>query len=209
MIVLGSPNYGGFSQWYCASLFRTACAIGSFIEYRSKVTPYIGEARDWLCAQVLAGEATGILMVDADMEWQVDDVRLLLAEVDKRPEAVVGAFYPSRSDPTRCVGAPLEEKGLTEILDRPAVLAHHLGGGFLFIPRVVLERLGGPEFFPVGYAAGAFRGEDCGFAARCHAAGVELWGMSGLEVGHPLQTGPRTMREWLRSYRTGGGSDGK
>lgn len=200
MMVLATPNYGGYRVQYVGSLVDTVAAMGGAVRWMTKVSPYLGEARDWLAAEALKAGAEGVLWVDSDMGWRVADISLLLAEGERRKGDVVGAFYPSRGVENVCVGAPLEEKSLAVIMDRSVVEAHHLGMGFCWTPRGVLERLGGPPWFPTGYAGGRFVGEDAGFAERCHAAGVRLWGCAHLSVGHAYEPGLRTMGDWLKDY---------
>lgn len=201
MIVVATPNYAGFDPWYVASLVDTVAAMGPMVRWMTKVTPYLPEGRDWLAAESLRLEAEGVLWIDSDMKWTVADISLLLAEGEKRKGDVVGSFYPSRGAEHVCVGAPLDEKSLGAIMDRSCVEAHHLGMGFCWTPAGVLQKLGGPPWFPAYYAEGKYVGEDVGFAERCRAAGIRLFGCTHLSVGHAFEPGPRTMSEWMRDYR--------
>lgn len=201
VITICTPNFGGLYPWYVGSLADTIATMGPVVRWVCKTSPYLSEARDWLAAETLKMGAEGALWIDSDMAWRVTDITLLLGEAEKRKGDVVGAFYPSRAAENVCVGSPISEKALDAVMDQPCIEAHHLGMGFCWTPREVLEKLGGPPWFPTYYdEKGKFVGEDVGFAERCHGAGVRLWGCTHLSVGHAFEPGPRTMGEWFRDY---------
>jgi hypothetical protein len=143
-IFLATPCYGGLAHAiYMRSLLalRPACAARR-VELHVELgggEALIGRARAAMMAKFLAGRATHLLFVDADIGFAPEAVlRLLDAGRD-----VVGGLYPRKAQdpsvPLSCEFEPLGDVA-AETADAYVQVAS-VGTGFLLIARAAAQRL--------------------------------------------------------------------
>jgi hypothetical protein len=202
-----------------------ACIVTHTISraYYLQCGPYLDNGRNNLCRVFndpqVRDACTHLLMVDSDIAFHPDDVRLLYAEAEDK--GVVGGVYYSNYGG---VAKPVvydwttNEIGLKtlEVIDRwddgwpfwptrhagrgpdPMVKVPAMGAGFLMIRYEVLDVLealhGEPQpWFEEPVRDGVHFGEDLAFCLRAADAGFSVWAHRGVEVAHikPAQMGPQ------------------
>jgi len=154
-------------------------------------------------------EGDVLLMVDHDMQWQQGDLQYI-ARKALEYKAIVGGLYPMRVF-AKGMSSRLAEKGEFKIGTDALVKAKYLAGGFLAIPKNVLEAISktlplvkgdGEDYFPFfqqmvvtnefnGEEITEFITEDWSF---CHRAGE-----CGQKVLAALK--PRITHEGTYNYR--------
>ena len=138
MIHFCTPCYGGqinevcfqgYMKWTILALKHD---IGFTVDTLSNESN-INRGRNSLAAKFLAGNATHLMFVDADIQWQPEHVIKLI----KANRDVVGGVYPSKSIPVKHVVNTLDNgKQQGDLIEVGTI-----GTGFLLIRRNVFERL--------------------------------------------------------------------
>jgi len=153
---------------------------------------YVDDMRNWHVARMLEGDATHLLFLDYDMEWDADGIeRLLTAKVP-----VIGGSYRVKNAWMRWTAQTREEDGEPIGVPRKdgrgfLIECDCLAMGFTLIRREVFERMrdAAPDAW---YEQGAERvkcwdwftriregrehyGEDYSFCRRWRALGGQLW----------------------------------
>lgn len=137
--MVATPCYGGLIHQgtvsgFLASMYK-ALHNGISLDFRFLSNEsLIPRGRNNLVCQFLASDATHLIFVDADIEFQPESL-LRLAVADR--EVVAGA-YPTKSTPPRYVvdfkeDAKIDKENFTEL--------ERAGTGFLCIKRCVFEKM--------------------------------------------------------------------
>lgn len=160
---------------------------------------FIAKARNKLCAEFLASDATDLFFLDDDIGWPAEKVIEFIA----RPELIVAGVYPKKQDDLDwpCALAANAETG--ELIERDGLVrAEFVPAGFLRIKRELVQLLYDkaapfrePELngemghyrapFLSGPAQdGRWWGEDYAFCNAVNAEGVEIWIDPNIEFTH-------------------------
>ena len=160
-IFIATPMYGGMcTGLYTQSLIKT---IGMLTNHGHQVSCHfmfneslITRARNNLSHQFLQSDATHLLWIDSDIQWQPEDVmRLLDADLD-----IIGGIYPKKEINWECVkqaaqagkgnlanytgtfvvNLPNDVPRMVVEKDKPAEVAN-LGTGFMLVKREVFEQM--------------------------------------------------------------------
>jgi len=195
---LATPCYGGSAHvLYLRSLLalRAACAAGEIpleIDLAGGEA-LIGRARAAMMAKFLAGQASHLLFVDADIGFEPQAAFRLLGS----GREVVGGVYPRKvSDAGFEVGAPLGPA--TPDGFQPVSF---VGGGFLLVSRAAAERMSaayprlqaslgdlrGAAVREAAMVFDSFIEPETGFYLADHQAFCRRWRDLGGEVWADLQ----------------------
>ena len=133
-----TPCYGGqitevcfssYLQWTILALHNNLDFMVDTLSNESNVN----RARNSCAAKFLAGDATHLMFVDADIQFRAEDVVKLVAhDVD-----IVGGIYPQKTLPPKMVVNTLDNGARNGDL----VEVGTLGTGFMLIKRGVFERM--------------------------------------------------------------------
>lgn len=214
-IIIATPFYEmkGFSP-YIRSLTKTLIALEKLkIEYdffEISGDSYIGRARNTLCARFLESDASHLVMIDSDMEWNVEGFMNLL----KADENVIAGNYPRKNAWTSWSCKPILHKDRTPVVKitisgTPLIEAETVSGGFICIKRDFLQRFkvfyrnqnddltyydqdADPEnperlytaFFENIRRNQAITGEDVGFCQRARNMGEKIYIEPNIDFGH-------------------------
>lgn len=220
-VVIGTPAYGGLVHWRYA---QAAAATKAELGRRGIVAHDIGtegeslveRARDTIAAHFLSiPNASHLVFVDSDIEWQPEDfVRLLAHDVD-----VIAGLYPKKQYPIEHVFHPLVDVAGNARRDARtgAIEVENVGTGFLCIKRQVFIRLiesgtvakyrmeGMPEqvlpwlheFFPARVEDGIKWSEDYMFCRLWRRLGGRIWIDPSIRLthigAHPFVGDPSTL----------------
>jgi len=133
-----TPCYGGQITEVCFSSYLqwTILALQNNLDFMVDTLSNesnVNRARNSCAAKFLAGDATHLMFVDADIQFRPEDIVKLVAH-DKD---IVGGIYPQKTLPSKMVVNTLEngkrEGDLVEV--------GTLGTGFMLIKRGVFERM--------------------------------------------------------------------
>lgn len=166
--------------------------------------PSVG--RNVLTADFLASDKTHLFFVDADVGWQIADVKAVL-KASQSHYGIVGGVYAKKTYPYQpAVGKVLQiESGMAEVA--------YLAGGFTLIPRGVIEAMDAHYSYPklllphdqpaheyfhhrwrFSVSDGLVSGEDVTFCKDWRAIGGKCWAVPGLSLTH---TGEHTFtKRW-------------
>lgn len=202
-ILVGAPTYNGqLTTQYARSLLELWGEIGAQAEWRTTKATLIAWARNVFASQVLEGDYSHLLFVDADIDFPARVVKRMLAF----DQPVVSAVYPHRTLDVQAFYAQARRQ--------PDPGAAMVPAGLMPIQRGALERMrvAYPELHrPAAGSNDAFQGltqvlqcfealtdengiamsEDVSFCRRWRAIGGELWATFDQAVGY---TGPFTFR---------------
>ena len=204
-VALGYVHPADVSAYFCDALVKTirADAVGQrrIISVLQKFSSAnISGARNAIVRSMLDETAAEwLLMVDADMHWQPDDVDELLkyASPDKAP--IVGGLCFGVEDgtlfPTLYAFEQLEgswdAKRFDTFPENAMFQVHGTGAAFLLVHRSVLEAVRDKAFnktFPwfqeAEFGDGRACGEDVTFCLRAGMAGFPVFVHTGIEIGH-------------------------
>jgi len=146
-ILVGTPMYGGQCfDAYLLGVFdlqqecaRRGIPLGVHTVRNESLIP---RARNRVLHDFLAGDATHLVFVDADIGFAGRDVLRIVAHAQANPGALVGGTYAKKNrhhyDPALVPmphGVVVSESGLVEIMC--------LAGGFMCISRDVAQRIAG------------------------------------------------------------------
>ena len=133
-----TPCYGGSITEVCFSSYLqwTILAMQNNLNFTIDTLSNesnVNRARNSCAAKFLAGDATHLMFVDADIQFRAEDIVKLIAH-DKE---IVGGIYPQKTLPPKMVVNTLDngrrEGDLTEV--------GTMGTGFMMIKRGVFERM--------------------------------------------------------------------
>jgi hypothetical protein len=209
-VLIGTPCYGGqVTSRYLISAIATAELLTAE-GFRHGWATTEGEslvqrARNGIVAKFLANpEASHLVFIDADIEWQPQDViRLLAHDVD-----VVCGVYPKKKFPIEYAFHPPLDNGGRTIRDirTGRIQIDCAATGFLCIKRAVFEKMAAAypqtkyristqeatdddnkwmyNFFDVFVEDGILWSEDYGFSRRWRAIGGEIWMDPQIKLNH-------------------------
>jgi len=191
---------GNVCAHYAASLVRSQSLLqqrGVACEIRFEIgNSLIADARNKLVSHFLAGTATDLVFIDADISWKAEDLLRLLAH----PRAVVAGVYQRKSrsklDFTVKFGPTItrEDDGL--------MAAERVGTGFLRLRRDALQqlvaanpglKLKNPQqpgddhlyaLFDTSIVDGQYVGEDFSFCDRWRALGGQVYVDPAIALAH-------------------------
>jgi hypothetical protein len=206
-IFLATPCYGGLAHaLYMRSLLalRPACAerrVGLHIELGGGEA-LIGRARAAMMAKFLAGSASHLLFVDADIGFSPEAVFRLL---DARRDVVGGAYPRKAQPPSGAMAFEYEPLAAAAPAADGIAVAASVGAGFLIISRSAARRmteahpqlkarLGDMHALGVAEAAMVFDSFVDPLTLRYladHQAFCHRWRVLGGEVWVDLQSGLR------------------
>lgn len=201
VVIIGTPAYGHqVTVPFTKSLLLTVTELRD----RGVTTgwlpqaglPLVHLARNLLAAQFLRQpDATHLMFIDADIEWQPGDVLSLL----EHDVPLIAATYRVKSPEEAFPVCPLVGNAIaiTKRLGVPRVEVERLPAGFMLIKREVFLRLieaypdtlistfgstsfsdeGYPvyDFFPSSLRRGELESEDWGFCRRWRETGGKVW----------------------------------
>lgn len=123
-------------------------------------------ARDKMAREFMASDATDLLFIDDDMEWNALDILTMLRDWN---EEVIGGICPRAENAwnTRLTG--YEKNGLFE--------CDYIGTGIMRIARSAFERLGNIRYFDTEYIDDKMVGEDAWFCNNIRQRGGNIWAM--------------------------------
>ena len=133
-----TPCYGGQITEVCFSSYLQWTILAmknnlNFVVARLSNESNVNRARNSCAAKFLAGDATHLMFVDADIQFRAEDIVKLVAH-DKD---IVGGIYPQKTLPPKMVVNTLDngarEGDLVEV--------GTLGTGFMLIKRSVFEQM--------------------------------------------------------------------
>ena len=133
-----TPCYGGQITEVCFSSYLqwTILALQNNLDFQIDTLSNesnVNRARNSCAAKFLAGDATHLMFVDADIQFNATDIVKLVAH-DKD---IVGGIYPQKTLPPKMVVNTLEnartEGDLIEV--------GTLGTGFMLVKRTVFEQM--------------------------------------------------------------------
>ena len=216
-VIIATPFYEmrGFSP-YIRSLTHTIklltmCGI-EHDYWDSAGDSYVDRAKNTIMNKFLEDpEATDLLMIDSDMEWNADAVLAML----RLPEEVVVGSYPQKNAWGKWTALPEYVKEANAEIYHPIgrtladgsalIKSQFLAGGFMRIKRSALEKFrdkhtqyryqdtsadpGCPErvyteFSTCEVKDGLRWGEDRVFGKRLAECGVEAWILPNINFGH-------------------------
>jgi hypothetical protein len=200
-LAIGTPAHGGNVALGC---IRSLVATATLLAKRGIAMNYLAGsghalahmARNFLAADFLAGDASHLLVVDADMEWTPADVlRLIEHDLD-----AVCATYLRKDDSGHYVLAASESG---RVSPSGAVEIEAAGLGFMLVKRRVVERMAetgvAPKFedpvlerdhpglhnwFPTRFEAGTIQGEDFSFCRLWRSLGGSIWCDTTIRLAH-------------------------
>ena len=133
-----TPCYGGQITEVCFSSYLqwTILAMQNGLDFQLDTLSNesnVNRARNSCAAKFLAGDATHLMFVDADIQFRAEDINKLVSH-DKE---IVGGIYPQKTLPPKMVVNTLDngkrEGDLVEV--------GTLGTGFMLIKRVVFQAM--------------------------------------------------------------------
>ena len=201
-LMIATPAQNGLVEiGYCFSFARTMDllsrnGIHASILMRNSGSLIVAE-RNVILEAFRKSDCTHLLMIDADIEWNPDDVLRMLAH-DK---PIVGACYLSRGDRGfifRTIGESIQvnEQNLAKLSAIPA--------GFLLVSKGAIECMceklpglfyrskegeEGYGFFATMVRDGEYWGEDFSFCIHARDCGLDIWVDTAVELVHAGKRG--------------------
>lgn len=140
-IAIATPAYGGqVTVNYLQSLLATYAKLTQYRVIMDLICipneSLVPRARNSALKTFLAGDATNLLFIDADMGWNPDSpIRLLAADKD-----FVAAAGPRKATPTSfCVN--FDGPNLATDADTGCVAVDEVGSGFMMLSRSCVEKM--------------------------------------------------------------------
>ena len=216
-ICVALTTYRYIEQKTVQSLFNALGMLKYQATYISHTSANVWKGRNALVEHFLKTPADYMFMLDADMEFQPEDLEALVDEMTSNPECgVIGALYVSRDTNIRPLIGWTDDSGMqvgpeesiARLLESrgKVVEVGLLPTGFMLIRRNVLETLSDPWFIVESKVDD--KGElhnfssDNVFVGKAKKAGFKVYGHFGVEVGHignftyhPAQMWP-TLEAW-------------
>lgn len=208
-LIIATPFYEmrGFSP-YIVSLLKTARyldKIGMDWEFwEVSGSSYVDRARNLLCAKFLESDATHLLFIDSDEDWDEKAIPGMIA-ADKD---IIGGAYPQKNNWDTWSSIPDLKSGdiQGEVKNGNGLIeADVVSAGFMLIHRRALEKFeehypelayADPEmdrenntrvylaFFLSTIGKQRYLGEDSNFCARYRAMGEKVWIYPDIDFGH-------------------------
>lgn len=146
-IMVGTPMYGGQCfDAYLLGIFdlqqechRRGMELGLHTVRNESLIP---RGRNRVLHDFLAGTATHLVFIDADIGFTGRDVLRLVAQAQARPSSIVGGTYAKKNQ-DRYDPAFVPMPHGVEVDDRHLVEVMCLAGGFVCISRDIAQRLAG------------------------------------------------------------------
>lgn len=226
MIALGFCSAGSVEHEFCHSLAATLVHDASGRHLITDVVDVIGGAyidrnRDAIVRGFLEGDEEWLLMLDADMVWEPEQVYELLDSAHPTDRPIVGALYFSggrAGGPIYPLIGDLRDDGRTTWRQDYRLglePCDATGGGFLLIHRTVLEAVGEANaltveghpnplpWFADDIVAGEQRGEDVVFCYRARDLGFPVYVNTRVDVGHKkaMYLNAATYQQMLSAHR--------
>lgn len=199
-LLIATHTHGTVMPAYALSLANTAAylaKIGLPTEIMMFEDSLVCRARDRAAYEMLQGDFTHLLFVDADEEWQPEAVIHLL----KAGKPLIGGAVRRKNDKGD-FAVTFREGPVEQCRESKAVKVERIGTGFLLIARKVFEQIAAamPEivyteftgdgerqmhaFFEHSVKDGLRWSEDYAFCERWKATGGDVWLCPWLEFGH-------------------------
>lgn len=206
---IATPCYSNLYPWYADSLQKTICNFGAWSKYTEWIPPfrylsgtYIEHARFCLASDIKRDypDYDGILWIDADMGWSVEDVNA----VTKNKDVATGALYMSRRE-DGMVGKVIGCESIKETIEKAfrdeVLIPSYLGFGFIYTPLSYFPDEEMPWFQldfkrSLNSEGGGFSGEDLHWCRNQHLAGRKVYAYVSPEntVVHAHEPGPRGLQ---------------
>lgn len=155
-------------------------------------------ARNMLADLFLKSDATDLLFLDSDINFNADDVLRLLALTT---DHAIVAGVPRRRGDDKAYLAKFEQEQGNYIVNELGILkANHVATAFMMVQRKVFEtmREAHPEwkhyngkldrdiyaFFDFAVSPEGYKGEDFLFCERARTLGFEIWVDPSIKLGH-------------------------
>ena len=197
-----TPCYGGQITEVCFSSYLqwTILAMQNGLDFKLDTLSNesnVNRARNSCAAKFLAGDATHLMFVDADIQFRAEDINKLVSH-DKE---IVGGIYPQKTLPPKMVVNTLDngkrEGDLVEV--------GTLGTGFMLIKRVVFQAMieeGAQKYTDaIGLSSvendnqydffnctidsnGRYLTEDWSFCRRWRQLGGQIWADTTIPLVH-------------------------
>ena len=197
-----TPCYGGQITEVCFSSYLqwTILAMQNGLDFQLDTLSNesnVNRARNSCAAKFLAGDATHLMFVDADIQFRAEDINKLVSH-DKE---IVGGIYPQKTLPPKMVVNTLDngkrEGDLVEV--------GTLGTGFMLIKRVVFQAMieeGAQKYTDaIGLSSvendnqydffnctidsnGRYLTEDWSFCRRWRQIGGQIWADTTIPLVH-------------------------
>ncbi len=197
-----TPCYGGQITEVCFSSYLqwTILAMQNGLDFQLDTLSNesnVNRARNSCAAKFLAGDATHLMFVDADIQFRAEDINKLVSH-DKE---IVGGIYPQKTLPPKMVVNTLDngkrEGDLVEV--------GTLGTGFMLIKRVVFQAMieeGAQKYTDaIGLSSvendnqydffnctidsnGRYLTEDWSFCRRWRQLGGQIWADTTIPLVH-------------------------
>ena len=197
-----TPCYGGQITEVCFSSYLqwTILAMQNNLDFMVDTLSNesnVNRARNSCAAKFLAGDATHLMFVDADIQFNPTDIVKLVAH-DKD---IVGGIYPQKTLPPKMVVNTLDNGACEGDL----VEVGTLGTGFMLIKRGVFERMiteGAQKYTDaIGLSSvennhqydffnctidnqGRYLTEDWSFCRRWRELGGKIWADTSIALAH-------------------------
>lgn len=160
--------------------------------------PLIANARNDIVRHFLATEAEWLLQVDADMNFDPEDLLRLLEAADPQDRPILGAMCAGTGqlragDPVLAEAGWLDAGGAYPVLAEPTgdvIEVDFTGAGMLLMHRSVFPTIAAAQpsvvapWFAEAEHNGRLDGEDWEFCRRARAAGIPVHVHSGVCIGH-------------------------
>lgn len=204
-LVIATPGYAMKKEYvkclvktikYLESVGKTyhfASAYSSFVSFAREMTAVDGAVDNWETTEFGSGAYTygHILWVDSDMEWEPEDIQMLL-DSDKDiisglcPVDIKGKLGLMRYD---AEGYPVIANALDFLLDAEPIEVEAAGFGFILVKQGVFEKMPRPWFKSVDYKSRAsayplMHGEDFSWCLSAKAVGFRVWAHPLVKIGH-------------------------
>jgi len=190
-----TPCYGGNITEACFNSYLqwTAFAVKEKVSFDLDTLANesnVNKARNSCVAKFLAGDATHLMFVDADIQWNTEGIiKLMSHDVD-----IVGGIYPQKTLPPRMVVNTIKTgKRQGNLLEVGTI-----GTGFMLIKRGVFEKMiecGAAKYKDVGGIAydfynctidsnGEYLTEDWSFCRRWRQLGGTVYADTTVALAH-------------------------
>jgi hypothetical protein len=201
-IMVAIPSYDGKIP---ASVVNSLFGLQQLIQLNQGKMSFIYQqgmalvtaARNGLLAEVMKHpDVTGVLHLDADIEFDPMDALSLIAYADERYDMVAG-LYRAKTDKSILYFVTWDGDGEPE-LSGEVLPCKRVPLGFAYVKRNVLDTLWrnaedkpyklGPNeariVFETPYKDGVFIGEDYDFCDKVREAGFKIGALPRIELGH-------------------------
>ena len=208
-IAIGVPVYGLVTLGFHTSMLATALMMRDrgvpMHTIHASGDSLVQRARNNIVAEFMATDASHLMFIDTDIQWDPDDVLRL---VGHGKDMICGAYPKKQHPPVFAIQPRLDADGRSQRDPiTGAVRIRCAATGFLLIRRAVIERMMAayPELRYRAFASDgiteaarkftyslfdtitepdAFYSEDYGFCVRWERIGGEVWVDPGIQLKH-------------------------